>query len=73
MKPVTRKKRFYSLLSRPNVVACVVRWRSRVHGTFVGFDDENEEDENDDDDSFFFFFFFFFFSIFLEAAAGAKA
>ena len=65
---VTRKKRF-SLLSRPNVVACVVRWRSRVNGTFVGFDDDEEEDE-DDDDSFFFFFFFF--SIFLEAAAGAK-
>ena len=68
--PVTRKKRF-SLLSRPpNVVACVVRWRSRVNGTFVGFDDDEEEDEDDDDDDSFFFFFFF--SIFLEAAAGAK-
>ena len=67
LKPVTREKAI-SLLSRPNVVAFVVRWRSRVHGTFVGFD-ENEEDENDDDDSFFFFFF----SIFLEAAAGEKA
>lgn len=66
---MTRKKRF-SLLSRPNVVACVVRWRSRVNGTFVGFDDDEEEDEDDDDDDSFFFFFFF--SIFLEAAAGAK-
>ena len=56
------------LLSRPNVVACVVRWRSRVNGTFVGFDDEEEEEDDDDVDSFFFFF-----SICLEAAAGAKA
>jgi hypothetical protein len=48
-----------SLLSRPNVVAFAVRWRSRVNGTFVGFDDDDES-------------FFFFFSSFLEAAAGAK-
>ena len=52
-----------SLLSRPNVVVFVVRWRSRVNGTFVRFDDD-EEDENDDS---FFFFFFFFFSICIVA------
>ena len=43
----------------------VVRWRSRVNGTFVRFDDD-EEDENDDS-FFFFFFFFFFFSICIVA------
>lgn len=57
---VKREKALYYFPDQINVVA-FVRWRSRVHGTFVGFDD---------DDSFFFFFFF---SIFLEAAAGAKA
>lgn len=59
-----------SLLSRPNVVALfVVRRRSRVNGTFVGFDEsEKKKDDDDDDDSIFLFF-----SIFLEAAAGAKA
>lgn len=62
---VKREKALYYFPDQINVVA-FVRWRSRVNGTFVGFDD----DEEDDDDSFFFFFFF---SIFLEAAAGAKA
>ena len=59
-----------SLLSRPNVVALfVVRRRSRVNGTFVGFDEsEKKKDDDDDDDSILLFF-----SIFLEAAAGAKA
>ena len=60
-----------SLLSRPNVVALfVVRRRSRVNGTFVGFDEseKKKDDDDDDDDSIFLFF-----SIFLEAAAGAKA
>ena len=58
-----------SLLSRPNVVALfVVRRRSRVNGTFVGFDESEKKKDDDDDDSIFLFF-----SIFLEAAAGAKA
>ena len=64
---VKREKALYYFPDQINVVA-FVRWRSRVHGTFVGFDDDDEGE--DDDDSFFFFFFF---SIFLEAAAGAKA
>ena len=64
------EKALFTTFPRPNVVARVVRWRSRVNGTFVGFDDDEEEEDEDDDDSFFFFFFFF--SIFLEAAAGAK-
>ena len=63
---VKREKALYYFPDQINVAA-FVRWRSRVHGTFVGFDDDEEEE---DDDSFFFFFFF---SIFLEAAAGAKA